>query len=150
MNSLKDLPLTNLELMLRTPSAFAEEPARGLSKNYGFVSTEKSVRILRRQGWQPLFAQEQRVHSARRIGFQRHMIRFRKAEFQKPILGDTWPEIVLVNSHDAMSAFVLQAGLWTDCPRQVFPGSSHPPRWISRGSDDCGLAKHCCSHASHS
>ncbi len=104
--------LSNLEIMSYAPSAFAQEPASRVSDAYEFVSTEKVIHILRRHDWAVVSAREQRSGRARKIGYQQHMLRFRRVRESRPLVGDTWPEIVLVNSHDGRCAFHLHAGLF--------------------------------------
>jgi Domain of unknown function (DUF932) len=60
---------------------------------------------MRENGWVPVRAQEQSIRTEARRGFQKHVVRFARAEHLQ-----TWgknqvrPEVVLVNSHDKSSA----------------------------------------------
>jgi hypothetical protein len=55
--------------------------------------------------------EEQRSRSEARRGFQKHMIRFRRAEQMETL--DEWNvELVLVNSHDRGCAYQLHAGIF--------------------------------------
>ena len=97
--------LTNDHLRLEAPSIFAQEPMSGLSSRYAFVPTTHIVTGL------PVHAEQQRVRTAARFGFQKHVIRFRRAEQMQTL--DEWnEELVLTNSHDAGCAYVMRVGIY--------------------------------------
>lgn len=102
--------LNTLHLMHAAPSVFADEACDGMSPRYEFVPTSRVVDALSRAGWTPVLAVEQRVRRAGRIGYQKHMIRFRMGSHRT--VGDTLPELVLTNSHDGRSSFKIQGGLF--------------------------------------
>ena len=68
---------------------------------------------MRENGWVPVRAQQQSVRAEARRGFQKHLIRFARAEHLA-----TWdknqvrPEVVLLNSHDKSIAYQLHCGLF--------------------------------------
>ena len=68
---------------------------------------------MRENGWVPVRAEQQSVRTEARRGFQKHLIRFARAEHLA-----TWdknqvrPEVVLLNSHDKSSAYQLHCGLF--------------------------------------
>jgi hypothetical protein len=83
----------------------------GVSENYSFLPTIHAVDGLRNAGWQPVWVSEQTVRLESRKGFQKHMIRFQRAD----IIGSAaefCPEVCLVNSHDRSSAYQLHAGIF--------------------------------------
>ncbi len=102
--------LKTLNLMAVAPSIFTDEPASGMSNRYEHVSTMKIVDALCREGWTPSFAVEKRSRLAGRIGYQKHMIRFRRGTPER--VGDTIPELLLTNSHDGSTSFKIQGGLF--------------------------------------
>lgn len=103
--------LTDAELRAEAPSIFSSGPMAGLSKRYTFVPTNEIIQALREKDWVPVDVVQQQVRSAVRIGFQKHLLRFRRSEQMKTL--DEWnAEMVLINSHDALSAYVLQAGIY--------------------------------------
>ena len=104
-------PLNHDELRQVAPSIFAENAMPGVSENYSFLPTIHAVDGLRQSGWQPIWVAEQTVRLESRRGFQKHMIRFQRADL---IGRDTeyCPEICLVNSHDRSSAYQLHAGIF--------------------------------------
>jgi len=104
--------LTDADLMRLAPSIFAEH--RHLdrtSERYTFVPSTDVLAGLRGAGWFPVKAAENRVRKADRKGFQSHMIRFRR-DTNLLDVGDIIPELVLRNSHDGVSAYVFEAGLF--------------------------------------
>src|SRR5664279_1993393 len=103
--------LTNDVLRLQAPSIFAERPMNGLSSRYTFVPTTEIVAGLREKAWVPVNAEQQRPRSQLRFGFQKHLIRFRRAEQMQTL--DEWnAELVMTNSHDAGCAYILQVGIF--------------------------------------
>lgn len=98
-------------LRRRAPSIFATGPMSGVSPRYTFVPTARIVSGLRELDWVPVDVEEQRIRLEARRGFQKHLLRFRRAEQMETL--DEWNvELVLVNSHDAGSAYQLHAGIF--------------------------------------
>jgi hypothetical protein len=109
-SNFKAQALTDDELRLQAPSVFAQGPMNGLSSRYAFVPTTEIVAGLREKAWLPVHVEQQRPRSASRFGFQKHLIRFRRAEQMQTL--DEWnAELVLTNSHDAGCAYVMQVGI---------------------------------------
>jgi hypothetical protein len=103
--------LSDEELRHEAPSIFAQTPMRGLSERYAFVPTTEIVAGLREKNWLPVHVEQQRVRTPLRIGFQKHLIRFRRAEQMQTL--DEWnEELVLTNSHDAGCAYLLRVGIY--------------------------------------
>jgi len=68
---------------------------------------------MRENGWVPVRAQEQSIRTEARRGFQKHVVRFARAEhLQSWEKNQVRPEVVLVNSHDKSSAYQLHCGLF--------------------------------------
>jgi hypothetical protein len=103
--------LTDEHLRSEAPSVFAQEPMSGLSTRYTFVPTTEIISGLREKNWLPVNVEQQRVRTVRRFGFQKHVIRFRRAEQMKTL--DEWnEELVLTNSHDAACAYIMRVGIY--------------------------------------
>ena len=98
-------------LRSRAPSIYASEAMVGVSHRYTFVPTARIVSGLRELGWVPVAVEEQRIRIEARRGFQKHMVRFRREE-QMRELSEWNLELVLLNSHDAGSAYQLHAGVF--------------------------------------
>lgn len=104
--------LTRAELRLDAPSVYAGCAYPKVSKRYHFIPTTDIVERLALIGWFPVFAQETRVRRLDRFGYSKHLVRFRRMDGALPMVGDTIPEIVLVNSHDGSCSYVLYIGLF--------------------------------------
>ena len=101
------------EETLRTeaPSIFASRPMAGVSSRYTFVPTAQIIEGLREHDWVPVLAEQQRIRTEAKRGFQKHLIRFRRTEQMQTL--DEWNvELVLVNSHDGGCAYQLHAGIF--------------------------------------
>src|SRR5215467_1534886 len=91
--------LTDDELRFQAPSIFAKTPMSGLSRRYAFVPTTDILAGLREKHWVPVHVEQQRARAQGRLGFQKHLLRFRRAEQMQTL--DEWnAELVLTNSHD--------------------------------------------------
>jgi hypothetical protein len=107
----KATALDNETLHRKAPSIFATGPIVGVSSRYTFVPTARIVSGLRDEDWVPVDVEEQRIRTETRRGFQKHLIRFRRAEQMETL--DEWNvELVLINSHDAGCAYQLHAGIY--------------------------------------
>jgi hypothetical protein len=107
-------PLTDAELMQVAPSAFASEAHRSRSARYAYIPTADVIAGLRREGFVPVLARQTRPRDADRDGHAKHMIRFRhEGQASQPRrVGMTFPEVVLINSHDGTSAYHITAGVF--------------------------------------
>jgi len=95
------------------PSLSADHPHSRVSSKYTFVPTSSVLNALIVEGWQPRMVAEARVRDETREGFQRHMMRFSRPNGGTiGKLGDSYPEIVVVNSHDRSSGYQLYAGIF--------------------------------------
>src|SRR5512139_3984536 len=111
ISQFKATALDENTLRTQAPSVFAPGPMLGLSRRYTFVPTAQIVSGLREHDWVPVAVEEQRIRSEARRGYQKHLIRFRRAEQMETL--DEWNvELVLVNSHDAGCAYQLHAGIY--------------------------------------
>ena len=110
-SSQKLQPLTDDQIRELAPSVFASEAWSGVSDKYSFVPTATVVSGMRDNGWLPVSAKQQLVRLDSRRGFQKHIIRFQRADQFGQVL-DYRPEICLVNAHDRSSAYQLHAGLF--------------------------------------
>ena len=105
-------PLSDDQLRRLTPSAFATGKHESRSERYTYIPTSAVVDGLRANGFTPTFAKQGRSRIAGKADFTKHLIRFRYAgqEGAARKVGDVFPEVVLVNSHDGTSAYQLMAG----------------------------------------
>ncbi len=107
-------PLTNEQIMQAAPSDFAVEKHESRSERYAYIPTSEMIDGLRSNGFVPMFAKQGSSRVPGKADFTKHLIRFRhegqKAGMRK--VGDTYPEVILVNSHDGTSAYKIMAGLF--------------------------------------
>lgn len=104
--------LSDSQLERAAPAVFAEAPDTEVSERYGFMPTIEVVNALRDAGFYPVWADQPKVRKNSRREVAKHMIRFRRPNESVLGVGDTMPEVVLVNSHDRTSTFQLSAGLF--------------------------------------
>lgn len=113
-SSVAGKPMTDDEVRLRAPSAFALAPHSRMSDRYAYIPTSDVIAGLRDEGFVPTFATQSRTRDASRKEHTKHMIRFRRADDAgvAPELGVLFSEICLVNSHDGSSAYQLYSGVF--------------------------------------
>lgn len=105
------IPLTDDDLRRHAPVIFEGGNSERCSGRYVHVGTDRIIGGLREAGWLPVAAEEQRTRSEDRLGYQKHMVSFRRAEQMQTL--DEWNiELVLINSHDGGCAYTLHAGIY--------------------------------------
>jgi hypothetical protein len=89
------------------PAAFAETPdVTRTSRHYQFISTARVIDALLEAGFEPTRAQQTRSRSGSSPSHARHMIRFSYVKNALSLI-DAVPELILINSHDATSAYLM-------------------------------------------
>ncbi len=83
---------------------------RTTSDRYNFIPTIQVIDLLERNGWIVSDARETNARNDRQ-GFQKHLIRFRRAGDEGKLLevNEIIPEIQLSNAHDGSAAFNIMA-----------------------------------------
>ena len=99
--------LTTDQLRHCAPSIFATAPYEKMSEKYRFVPTIDVVNELSQNGFLPVKAAQARTRIEGKGDFVRHVIRFRHRELNEAKVGDSIPEIVLLNSHDGSSSYKI-------------------------------------------
>lgn len=111
-----ETPMSNDQLRAAAPSIFATEPWHGMSNRYTFIPTSTVIDQMRSEGFQPVAAMQSTARTAGKENFTKHVVRFRDMrngnEPATRTLGTIYPELVLTNSHDGLSAYKLNAGLF--------------------------------------
>jgi hypothetical protein len=94
------------------PSVFTTEKASHLTDKYIQTPTIRVVEDLMNLGWEVTKAQE--VKARKNKGFQKHLLVFRHPEITiKGANGDdSFPQILLTNSHDGKAAFNFRVGIF--------------------------------------
>jgi hypothetical protein len=99
------------QLKVIAPSIFAETPAGKVSDRYGFVPTVSVVEELNNRGLVPVFAGQTLSRDQDNRPFAKHLLRFRP-QYAPTVVGQSVPEVVLMNSHDGSSGFKMWLGLF--------------------------------------
>ena len=110
----KDTYMTKEQLKKVCPLAFASEPTNpNVSGKYLFVNTETVVDDLDKLGWKPVQAAQRKDRGNGTI-FSKHMVAFQNPDIK--IKGkdgdDSFPRIIMTNSHDGMQAFKFSVGIF--------------------------------------
>lgn len=101
----------DLETALRyVPSLGASEAHASRSDRYTYIPTVDILRGLDREGFKIFNATQSRTRDASRREFTKHMLRLRRVD--AVAIGDSFPEIVLVNSHDGTSSYRMVGGIF--------------------------------------
>ena len=106
--------MTKEQLKEVCPLAFAEAPTNpDVSGKYLFVNTETIVDDLDKLGWKPVQAAQRKGRGKSTI-FSKHMVAFQNPDIK--ITGkdgdDSFPRIIMTNSHDGMQAFKFSVGIF--------------------------------------
>ena len=91
------------------PAVFATDAHHSRSNRYEMIPTENLLNEFAGAGFRVTELRAAGSRVADKAGFGKHMIRFRQEGVQ-PVVGDVFPEIVLVNSHDGSSSYQLSTG----------------------------------------
>lgn len=111
MTHTSSIALNDQQIMDTCPSVFATAPHHEVSDRYGFMPTINVIDALRSEGWMPVDATQKNVRDASKRDLTTHLVRFRRVDNDIQV-GDSVVEILLKNSHDRSSAFVLHAGIF--------------------------------------
>lgn len=119
-NMLADHFLTKEELKKACPAAFKTEPTNPkVSDRYVQANTETVIDDLEKLGWYPVQAKQCRTNKNSSGVRSLHMIAFQNPDVkivkQGPDGGETvdsWPRIILTNSHDGFNSFKFLLGMF--------------------------------------
>ena len=106
--------MTKDQLREECPLAFAKKATNpDVSKKYLFVNTETIIDDLDKLGWKPVQAAQRKGRGGSTI-FSKHMVAFQNPDLK--IKGkdgdDSFPRIIMTNSHDGMQAFKFSVGIF--------------------------------------
>lgn len=122
--------LTKEELRAKAPYIFAKKPTRNVSDRYVFADTEMVIDDMAKMGWGVVDAKQQKnnrtrnggdgVASFHMVAFQNKSIAIYKTDENGEVvvdengngIVDSYPQIILTNSHDAKNSFVFRIGLF--------------------------------------
>lgn len=119
-NMLADHFLTKEELKKACPAAFKTEPTNPkVSDRYVQANTETVIDDLEKLGWYPVQAKQCRtnknssgVRSLHMIAFQNPDVKIVKQGSDGGETVDSWPRIILTNSHDGFNSFKFLLGMF--------------------------------------
>lgn len=95
------------------PAAFATKPLNTVSeRQYTFMPTHELIDKLAKMNWMIHSANQQKTKHEDRVNAVKHILHFRNPDFSFAKVGDTIPEILIVNSHDRTSSFRFYIGLF--------------------------------------
>jgi hypothetical protein len=104
-------PLSIEEMQRIAPAAFAETKHESRSERYAYIPTRDVIAALMREGFQAFSIKQGGSRIPGKAFFTKHMIRFRHPWAKTHQVGDTLPEVILINSHDGTSCYRIIAGL---------------------------------------
>src|SRR3954452_14096255 len=106
-------PLTDDQLRSIAPSIFAEDKHSSRSERYAYISTIHVLNGLRKEGFLPFYVAQSRTRREDRENFTKHLIRFRHVNHIQGLhVGDEFPEISLLNSHDGTSSYLMDSAIY--------------------------------------
>ena len=102
-------PLERDSIARIAPAVFADTAAKTVSQRYEFISTHRIFDILDEHGYLPVKAQQSQggLHAKHMVAFQH-----RNTLEGQNVVGGVLERINLYNSHNAKSAYILQAGMF--------------------------------------
>ena len=107
--------IKNEELLRQyAPAAFAEAPEDGrVSGRYSFLPTTDILEILQDEGWTAWRAQQVNARSWSK-NHAKHLIRLRHEDLNMENfgVGDSFPEMLLINAHNGLGSYTLQGGIF--------------------------------------
>lgn len=103
-------PLSDDQMRAAAPSVFAEDKHTSRSEKYTYIPSADILSGLRAEGFLPFEVRQGGSRIEEKRGFTKHMIRLRR-DGARPV-GDSFPEIILLNSHDGTSSYQLMSGLF--------------------------------------
>ncbi len=96
------------------PTVFASERHASRSERFQVIPTHELLGGLAKEGFVPVKVQVGGSRDEEKRAFTKHLIRFRRQDdlVGAPKVGDSHPEVVLMNAHDGTSSYQLHAGLF--------------------------------------
>jgi hypothetical protein len=110
-----DSYLTKEEIKQEAPLVFADAPTNpDVSGKYLFVNTETIIDDLEKLGWLPVQAAQRKARKAEGTIFSKHMVAFQNPNIKITSSDgdDSYPRILLTNSHDGMQSFRFSVGIF--------------------------------------
>jgi hypothetical protein len=130
-------PLTIGQVAQLAPAAFNDAPHPETSDRYRPVSTLDAMAVLADHGYRPVQAAQKKSRKASASRYAEHLIAFAQDHAAD---GETRPEIVLYNSHDASSSLKLFGGAFRFiCSNGIVAGDGYEAKARHVGSSVEGV-----------
>ena len=96
------------------PTVFANDRHSSRSERFQVIPTHELLAGLSKEGFVPVKVQVGGSRDEEKRAFTKHLIRFRRSDDLAgvPKVGDSHPEVVLLNAHDGTSSYQIHAGLF--------------------------------------
>jgi hypothetical protein len=96
------------------PTVFSSDRHSSRSERFQVIPTHELLSGLSKEGFVPVKVQVGGSRDEEKRAFTKHLIRFRRSDDLAgvPKVGDSHPEVVLLNAHDGTSSYQLHAGLF--------------------------------------
>jgi len=106
--------LSREEILEKAPAVLSTTTAGNVSKHYVHVPTVELIDDMEKLGWKVVDVKQGVGRKHNRAQHRKHMVIFRNESIvMKSDDGETvYPQILLTNSHDGLSAFQFRAGLF--------------------------------------
>lgn len=129
--------LTRESLLRTAPSVFTSQAHFETSDKYQQISTISIINALEHEGYYPVWAAQSKSRNQEHRPFAKHLVRFRhQSNFNSREL---FPELVLVNSHDGLSSYRLNAGLFRlVCSNGLVAGTTYNEVRVKHQGDILG------------
>jgi hypothetical protein len=105
-------PLTLDNIRHLAPAAFTTHAAGRTSTRYRHIPTSAVIEHMMGKGFIAVQASQSASRLDNGANFAKHMIRFREPQATAMSVGDSVPEVVLINSHNGGSSYQLMAGIF--------------------------------------
>jgi len=116
-------PLTMEAIAAAVPSVFATEAHESRSERFAYIPTSTVLEGLKREGFEPFFAQQSATRIKGKESFTKHMLRLRHRS--RTDAGGAAHEVILVNAHDGTAAYQMLSGVFRFvCANGLFAGDS--------------------------
>jgi hypothetical protein len=104
------IPLSDLRQI--APAIFAEDKHESRSDRYTYIPTAQLLTQMEGAGFRPFAVMQGGSRDQAKREFTKHLIRFRHVDAQMVNVGDSTPEIMMINSHDGTSSYQLMTGIF--------------------------------------
>lgn len=96
------------------PTVFANDRHESRSDKFQVIPTHQLLAGLQKEGFVPVKVQVGGSRDVEKRAFTKHLLRFRRLGdlTGAPKVGDSHPEVALLNAHDGTSSYQLHAGLF--------------------------------------